>query len=94
MGMQGLWDLYIGGCQNYGPLSGTLNTRGRIVLRTPKGTIILTTTHVFCLKGVEKLLHSGLGWDQGWRRGGIATYIVNRALQKLVILHIRIIEGW
>ena len=34
----------IGGCQNYGPLLGPLNTRCRIILRTQKGAIILTTT--------------------------------------------------
>ena len=32
--------------QNYGPLLGPLNTRCRIILRTQKGTIILTTTHI------------------------------------------------
>ena len=37
---------YVGGYQNYSPLLGPLNTRCRIILRTPKGTIILTTTHV------------------------------------------------
>ena len=34
----------MGGCQNQGPFSGTLNIRCRIVLRTQKGAIILTTT--------------------------------------------------
>ena len=42
---------YTGGCQNYGPLLGPLNTRYRIILRTPKGTIILTTTHTLDLSG-------------------------------------------
>ena len=37
---------YMGGCQNYGPFLGTLNIRGRIITGTPKGTIILTTTHI------------------------------------------------
>ena len=37
-----LWGLnYMGGCQN-----GPLNTRCRILLRTPKGTIVLTTAHM------------------------------------------------
>ena len=31
-------------CQNYGPLLGPLHTRCRIILGTPKETIILTTT--------------------------------------------------
>ena len=35
-----------GGCQNYGPFSGTLNIRCRIITGIQKGTIILTTTHV------------------------------------------------
>ena len=33
----------MGGCQNYGPFWGTLNIRGRIIIGTQKGTIILTT---------------------------------------------------
>ena len=36
----------MGGCQNYGPFFGTLNIRGRIIIRTQKGTIILTTNHI------------------------------------------------
>ena len=36
----------IGGCQNYGPLFGPLNTRCRNILSTEKGTISLTTTHM------------------------------------------------
>ena len=38
--------LHVGSCQNRGPFSGTLNNRRRNILGTPKGTIILTTTHV------------------------------------------------
>ena len=37
----------MGGGQNYGPLLGPLNTRCRIIFRNQKGTIILTTTHMF-----------------------------------------------
>ena len=40
---------HMGGCQNIGPLLGHLNTRCRIRLRTHKGTIILTTTHMASL---------------------------------------------
>ena len=40
-------NIYVGGCQNYGPFLGTLNIRCRIIMRTQKGTLILTTTHVF-----------------------------------------------
>ena len=36
----------MGGCQNYGPFLGTLNIRGRTILGTQNGTIILTTTHI------------------------------------------------
>ena len=35
----------MGGCQNSGPLLGPVNTKGRIILRTHKGTLILTATH-------------------------------------------------
>ena len=36
----------MGGCQNYDRFFGTLNIRCRIIIRTQKGTRILTTTHV------------------------------------------------
>ena len=39
--------IYMGGCQNDGPFVGTLNIGGRIVIRTQKGTIILTTNHIY-----------------------------------------------
>ena len=39
--------VYVGGCQNYGPILGTLSNRCRIITGTQKGTIILTTTHVY-----------------------------------------------
>ena len=38
--------VHVGGYQNYCPLLGPLNIRCRIILRTQKGTIILTTAHV------------------------------------------------
>ena len=41
--------LHMGSCQNYGPFLGTLNIRCRIIIRTQKGTIILTTTHI-CMR--------------------------------------------
>ena len=37
----------MGGCQNYGPFLGTPNIKCRTILGTQKGTIILTTTHVY-----------------------------------------------
>ena len=44
----GLQDVYVymGGCQNYGPLLGPLNTRCGIILRSQKGSIILTSFHM------------------------------------------------
>ena len=36
----------MGGCQNYGPFSGTLNIRCRILIGIQKETVILTTTHI------------------------------------------------
>ena len=39
------WD-EVGGSQNYGPFLGTLNIRGRIIIGTQKGTIILTFSQV------------------------------------------------
>ena len=48
----------VGSCQNYGPFLGTLNNRCRIILRTQKGTLILTTTQVdaVCLSAFPKQL--------------------------------------
>ena len=46
----------MGGCQNHGPFLGTLNIRGRIIIGTQKGTIILTTTHLL--------------WDAGFGQAG------------------------
>ena len=54
----------MGGCQNYGPFLGTLNIRGRIIIATQKGTIILTTIH----------MSSGL--NLGWG-GPIKVYTTN-----------------
>ena len=36
---------HVAGCKNFGPFCGPLNIRCRIILRTQKGTIILTTPH-------------------------------------------------
>ena len=49
------WDsacvsMQMGGCQNYGPLLGPLHTRCRIRIRSPKWTIILTTTQIPSLR--------------------------------------------
>ena len=40
---------HMGCCQNCGPFLGHLNTRCRIMLRTQKRTMILTTTHMWPL---------------------------------------------
>ena len=45
---------HMAGCQNYGPFLGTLNIRGRIIVGTQIGTIILTTTHI----GTTTRIHS------------------------------------
>ena len=37
---------HLGGCRTYGPLLGPRNIRCRTILRTQKGTIILTPTHM------------------------------------------------
>ena len=42
----------LGGCQNYGPLLGTLNIRCRIIAGIQKGTIILSTTRLTLLDSV------------------------------------------
>ena len=39
--------IYVGSCQNSGPVLGTLNTRCRTIIGTQKGTLILTTTHTY-----------------------------------------------
>ena len=54
---------YVGGCQNYGPFLGTLNNRCRTRIRTQKGTIILTTTHVYLFRRLTRV--SGCGADPG-----------------------------
>ena len=48
----------MGGYQNYGPLLGPPNTRCGIILRTQKGTIILTTTHIPLEEFLRALLES------------------------------------
>ena len=43
----------VGGCQNYGTFLGPPNPRCRIILRTKKRTIILTTNHVIAFTVVD-----------------------------------------
>ena len=52
---------HMGGCQNYGPRLGPLNTRCRIILRNQKGTMILTTTHMSVLEVVPLGLAASWG---------------------------------
>ena len=47
---KGMWVI---SCQNYGPFLGTLNIRGRIIIGTQEGTIILPTNHVEGLLGLQ-----------------------------------------
>ena len=49
---EGFWSrqsdvAYMGGYQNSGPFLGTLNIRCRIIIGIQKGTIILTTIHLY-----------------------------------------------
>ena len=53
----------MGGCQNYGPLLGPLNIRCRIIPRTQKGTIVMTTTHM------------SRGVHNGFVSVGVMTYL-------------------
>ena len=46
-GIRGYVYMYMGACQNCGLFLGTLNIRGRITIGIQKGTIILTTTHIY-----------------------------------------------
>ena len=43
---KGWFEKQLGGCQNYGPLLGTLSIRCRTIIGIQKGTIILTTTQL------------------------------------------------
>ena len=49
----------MGGCQNHGPFLGTLKIRGRIIVGTQKGTIILTTTHIYIYTYAWRVRSSG-----------------------------------
>ena len=57
----------MGGCQNYAPFLGTLNIRCRTTLGTPKGTIVLTTTHMkdkgFRVHGFIRSKDPGIGLE-------------------------------
>ena len=54
---------YMGGCQNFGPLLGTLNNRCRVIIGTQKGILILTTTYIglSTLRIFEQEIRSELG---------------------------------
>ena len=70
---------HMGGCPNDGPLLGPLIIRCRIILRTQKGTIILTTTHIrilpnipdqsegqlICFRALLKFLESNMEPEKG-----------------------------
>ena len=61
--------IHMGSCQNYGPFLGTLNIRFRTILRTQKGTLILTTTHMFVCDGWMG------GWVGGWMDGWVGGWM-------------------
>ena len=61
--------VYMGGCLNYGPLLGTVNIRCRIMIGTPKGTIILTTTHIYTPRKIREKRRAG--GNVGLRSGGL-----------------------
>ena len=48
--LQGLYNLDIGGCQNYGPFLGPYYNTAPII--SGKGAIILTTTHIGTRRGM------------------------------------------
>ena len=75
----------MGGCQNYGLFLGPLNTRCRIILRTQKGTIILTTTLLSALSILEALGESSLHWACTWRAPTVEQLVVE--LQVSMDLH-------
>ena len=58
---------YMGGCQNYGPILGPRNIRCRIILRTQKGSIILTTTHIARSKPPSTLEMAEVHGLRQWR---------------------------
>ena len=65
---------YLGDCQNYGPLLGTLNIRGRIIIGIQKGTIILTTTHLCSFVGCKLMCGTGFESEVVYRQGGAAPF--------------------
>ena len=70
----------MGGCQNYGPFVGTLNNRCRIKKRTPKGTLILTTTQIRFKVSSVSFEDQG-GWEAG-HEWGMWTQVRGRANQQ------------
>ena len=48
----GLYRPHMGGCQNYGPLLGTRNIRGRTIIGIKKRDHNLTTTHITPLPSI------------------------------------------
>ena len=67
----------LGGCQNYGPFLGTLNIRCRIIIRTQKGTLILTTTQLCVEIQSRKPLSK-----QAVERQYPATVVAHRAVRQ------------
>ena len=74
----------MGGCQNYGPFLGPYYNTAPIIQGTPKGTSILTTTHIMIqakflnqgvlgslgkLQGLQGL--ESRAWGVGFREQGL-----------------------
>ena len=74
--------MYMGRCQNYGPFLGTLNIKCRTIIRTQKGTIILTTTHMGALQvHRESRILPGLAPQHGLRTCRAGRYRQDREHQ-------------
>ena len=89
----------MGSCQNRGPFLGTLNNRCRIILGTQKGTIILTTTHMYfisyepgIMRGVGSLRQGllqilrGLRMEEHWWILTRAIIIVTTMMQFILVI--------
>ena len=60
---QGILLLVYGWLSKLGSLLGTLNNRCRIIIGTPKGTIILTTTHIIDPNHKTRYPKKGVGHE-------------------------------
>ena len=75
--------IYMVGCQHYGPFLGTLNFGGRIMIRTQKGTIILTTNHILYIYICHGLLYVATSKARGQSLFLQATKSGHRQLHRI-----------